>query len=311
MKDDAYLSTGEAAELLGLSRSTVSRRFDAGVLTGKVNPLTGERVISRRSVLDLIRRHDLPVNPAAMASRRVLVASPDADRRGTLAGFFAHDARVHVTALAAGTDALVACGRDTPDLVILDEAFPDVAALDVLRSLKGGPDAQGVAILCAVRPDGAEAAQAAGADGILDAARLEHDAHRPLAYRLLGLPRTPPAGHPVAEYQRRWSRIPTHMAGRLFVYRTARPEALIRGRAVVDDISRQGARLTDLQIDGGMLPAEPFRLRLEIDEPPLTHWSAVCRVMRLQSDPPLELGVQFTDIADANLAKIVALQDEA
>jgi CheY-like chemotaxis protein len=311
MKDEAYLSTGEAAELLGLSRSTVSRRFDAGVLTGRVNPLTGERMISRHSVLELIRRHDLPVNPAAIASRRVLVAAPDTARRGMLTGFFAHDTRVHVTATAAGTDTLVACGRETPDLAILDETFPDVAALDVVRSLKAAPGAGRVTVLCAVRPENAEAVQAAGADGILDAARLDSEAHRALAYRVLGLPRTPPAGHPVVEYQRRWSRIPTRMAARLFVYPVARPDAFMPGRAVVEDISRQGARLTGLDMDGGMLPAEPFRLRLEIDEPPLTHWSAVCRVMRLQSDPPLELGLQFADISDADLAKIVALQDEA
>ena len=38
------LTTGEAADLLRVSRSTVSRRFDKGELRGEVNRITGERM---------------------------------------------------------------------------------------------------------------------------------------------------------------------------------------------------------------------------------------------------------------------------
>jgi excisionase family DNA binding protein len=56
-----FLTTGEAARLLGISRATVSRKYDRGILSGYKNPLTGERLISRGSALELL-------NAAAAAS---------------------------------------------------------------------------------------------------------------------------------------------------------------------------------------------------------------------------------------------------
>lgn len=310
MNSDAFLSTGEAAELLGLSRSTVSRRFDAGTLQGKVNPLTGERLISRQSVLDFVRRHDLPVSAAALSACLVAVGSTDATRRAALAALFANDPRVHVEAAASGADVLVACGRRTPNLLIIDDSFTDIAMPNIVESLKKTAVGETLRILCAVTPDRAEVAERAGADGILDASRPDAPAHRVAVYRALRIPQTPPPHNPVLEYQRRWSRVLTRFNARLFVYRLLQPDERLKGKAVVEDISRQGARLTGIHMENGMLPAEPFRLVLEIDEAPLTKWSATCRVMRLQSDGPIELGVQFAEISEMNLGKIITLQSE-
>jgi len=44
------LSTAEASKILGVSRSTASRWFDQGFLTGKKNPLTNWRSIDIDSI---------------------------------------------------------------------------------------------------------------------------------------------------------------------------------------------------------------------------------------------------------------------
>lgn len=49
------MTTGEAAEILGVSRSTASRYFDKRRLVGSTNPITGDRDISQASVLKLIK----------------------------------------------------------------------------------------------------------------------------------------------------------------------------------------------------------------------------------------------------------------
>ncbi|MFH1332442.1 MAG: hypothetical protein ABIH63_04135 [archaeon] len=48
-----HFSTGEAAVMLEISRSTVSRMFDKGVLYGVKNPLTHERMVSFNSIKKL------------------------------------------------------------------------------------------------------------------------------------------------------------------------------------------------------------------------------------------------------------------
>lgn len=54
-QSDELLSTGEVAKRLGVSTTTVQRYYDAGKLDGRVNYITGRRLISASSVTKLLR----------------------------------------------------------------------------------------------------------------------------------------------------------------------------------------------------------------------------------------------------------------
>jgi transposase len=58
-KDDEYISTREAAKMLGISLSTATRYFDKGVLTGEKNPITNWRSVTRKSVLSLMKKYGI------------------------------------------------------------------------------------------------------------------------------------------------------------------------------------------------------------------------------------------------------------
>ena len=62
MEPKRYLTSGEVAEILGVSRGTVSKRFDEGILDGKKNPITGKRLISPESLKDFMKRYDFEVH---------------------------------------------------------------------------------------------------------------------------------------------------------------------------------------------------------------------------------------------------------
>ena len=55
-KGSEFISTGEAAKMLGVSRPTVQHHFDMKNLKGKKHPITGRRSVSRKSVLALMKR---------------------------------------------------------------------------------------------------------------------------------------------------------------------------------------------------------------------------------------------------------------
>jgi excisionase family DNA binding protein len=73
MDTKRYYTTGEAADLLNISRSTISRKFDRGVLFGKKNPITGERMISRESIATLMQQFNLPGEALVIEKKRILL----------------------------------------------------------------------------------------------------------------------------------------------------------------------------------------------------------------------------------------------
>ena len=58
-KRTEYISTIEAAKMLGISYGTVQRYFDKGILTGRKQPITGWRSVSRKSVLALMKKYGM------------------------------------------------------------------------------------------------------------------------------------------------------------------------------------------------------------------------------------------------------------
>jgi excisionase family DNA binding protein len=57
--EDGYISTGEAAKMLSVARSTVYRYFDQGILTGEQHPITKLCRIKRASVLALMKKYGM------------------------------------------------------------------------------------------------------------------------------------------------------------------------------------------------------------------------------------------------------------
>jgi len=54
-KEDRYISTREAAKMLGIAMSTVHRYFDWGILTGEQHPIPHLRWIDKGSVIVLMK----------------------------------------------------------------------------------------------------------------------------------------------------------------------------------------------------------------------------------------------------------------
>ncbi len=58
-KEDRYISTREAAKMLGIGMSTAAKYFDLGILTGEQNPVTHLRKIDKASVLAVMRTYGM------------------------------------------------------------------------------------------------------------------------------------------------------------------------------------------------------------------------------------------------------------
>ncbi len=56
---DGYLTTGQVMDFLPLSRSTIGRYLDMGKLEGFKNPITGMRMISKKSLVEFAKQYGL------------------------------------------------------------------------------------------------------------------------------------------------------------------------------------------------------------------------------------------------------------
>jgi excisionase family DNA binding protein len=302
-----HLTTGEAAEVLGVSRSTVSRLFDAGVLTGATNPVTRQRAISSKSVLDFMKAHGLAVKPALIGRKRIVLGSTVVHLRAAIEQRATQDERLQITTLERGSDVLLACYTHPPDLLVVSDDLPDMSPADLIGSVRRRVKHGNIRILCCVGPHSSGGAREWGADVALPLDPLDSPRLFGEMYRLLGIAvASTTAGEPM-EHRRRWLRLALNVPCEIAIYQRSTPQRRIPGDATLSNISRGGAWISNIRLSDS-IPARPFRLFLRINTPPLENWQAYCRVLRLESNGSLRAGLQFARLPRACARRLAALE---
>lgn len=116
-------------------------------------------------LLAFLRKHKIPM-PGALAggSFNVLVVEDDADVSKMLQTFLESQPGYRVSTTADGINALMAVGRERPDLMILDIKIPGVDGIEVCRQIKADPKGRTAIIAISGQSDAGAKAIEAGAD---------------------------------------------------------------------------------------------------------------------------------------------------
>lgn len=304
------LSTGDAARLLKISRSTISRKFDAGVLRGQVNPITGERQISRESIVAFLKDHNLRVNENLMDNRQVLLGTADKTLVPEVEASLAGEIKTGLSIVGNGMEAVLSCTDNPPSLFIIDASMPGISIADVLTLLRNRADMAGLKILCLTDEEDYQSYLRWGSDEVLARKDADRDTLSQIIKRMLGEDGSEDEFRDGYAHQRKYPRHEVNIPASISIYRTRAPRHKTYGHAVVRDISRRGAYLTGLQVEGNSLPAESFRMVLEIDTRPLENWSAHCQVVRLKANGALTIGLHFIKVSKANQDKLDQMLDQ-
>jgi len=307
MSAEEFLSTGEVAKLVNISRSTISRKFDKGVLQGKKNPITGERFISRQSLLAFMQQYNLPLDALMTTKKKILLGTADDHLYSLLQMIFGEDERVELGRVVFGGDVLIWCSKNRPDLLVIDEELGDIPCAEVIRSLRRMGDQKDLKILCLSKTRNVRRCLEWGADEALVKEGLTQEDLAQKTFPLLGLSEIRPPEEHVFKHQRRWPRLSVHLPLKIDVYPVRLPYRRDSGKALMENIGMGGAYLSEIRLEKGVFPCEPFRISLEADQEPLRNWRAHCRVVRLQSNGILTAGVQFTRVPKASLKMIQEL----
>jgi excisionase family DNA binding protein len=144
----SFCTTREAAQLLGVSVGTVQLWVESGLLRAW-KTAGGHRRVMRDSVDQLLRK--APASPATPAPAvafpnqprplKIMVVEDDADLLRLYQAKLARWPMVtQVVAMHSAIAALLAVGRNSPDLLITDLNMPEMDGFSMLRILHQAPE---------------------------------------------------------------------------------------------------------------------------------------------------------------------------
>jgi len=303
-----YLTTGEAAVLLGISRSTVSRKFDQGILKGKKNPITGERLVSRKSVEAFMKQYDLPLQALKGGKKIVVVGTSDEHLKNAIQQSLKGIESIEFDHVLFGTDALVHCAKRRADLLIIDDRLPDISGEEVIKAVRRTREHGEPKIIYCVFDSVAATLSDTEVYLVHVSKKLNKALLKEKILAALELTHYPEIPERPPESERRlWPRIFVDIPAEIETYLVNQRENRQLGTAVVKNLSQGGAYLDHINLEKGMIPAEPFRMVLRFEGQPLKDWTAECKVLRLQSNGSLAAGLQFMSISRENQKRVEAL----
>lgn len=310
-------STGEVSDLLSISRVTVSRKFDAGEFTGRENPITGERHISRESLLEFMRKFNITHPEITETTRkRVIVCSPD-EHIQTIVANLISGKPIDLLSTGYGADTLVACSRGLPDIIIIDEDVSDVSCLEIIKYLKRMNGIDSTKIISLTNSEIIADDDYRRRDAFADIANCDFISKQNLSPEILRdrldmLIQDMNEQDTVLgnyEHHRTCHRVPLRMPIDIETYRVVSPDEREHGSAVLGNISAGGCYIEDITLENKQLPGECFRMIVNMHTPPLSDWSADGIVVRLRSNGNLSAGLMFHGLTDRSKRRLEAVID--
>ena len=133
-------TTGEAAEICGVSQQTIIRCFDSGRLEGFRVPGSRFRRIPRTSLVKFMKVNGLPLDTLESGKKKVLIVDDDAEIVELLNDVLSRDGRFEIRAVASGYEAGIQTQRFRPDVILLDYMLPDVNGNVVCHTIRKNPE---------------------------------------------------------------------------------------------------------------------------------------------------------------------------
>ena len=147
LRHKTVFTTGEAAEICGLSQQTIIRCFDNGQVGGFRVPGSKFRRIPRANLIKFMRDNDIPLDALESDKIKVLVVDDDPEIIEVFKDAAKADGRFEVRTAKTGFDAGVEANSFRPDAIVLDYLLPDVNGGVVCRTIRNTEQLQNTRIL--------------------------------------------------------------------------------------------------------------------------------------------------------------------
>lgn len=170
LKTGGYISTLQAAALIGVSTLSVQRWFDAGLLSGAKLP-GGKRMIAADKMQEFLDKQGIKVSGSAAAGKPVvLLVDDEASILAQMKAYLELTGKYSVQTASSGLEAGAKLVQVPPDCIVVDVLLGDVGGatlVKMIRSMDGGKKARIVAISGRASAADVDKIMKAGADAFL------------------------------------------------------------------------------------------------------------------------------------------------
>lgn len=133
-------TSGEAAEICGVSADTVSRWFDVGQVEGYRLGPGGDRRIPYDSLRKFMIKHEIPLDRLEEGERNILVVDDDPFYLDVIPSALSRSPNYSVLTASTGFDAGALMVQYNPQVLILDIHLADVDGRMICRRVKERPE---------------------------------------------------------------------------------------------------------------------------------------------------------------------------
>jgi excisionase family DNA binding protein len=140
-------TSGEVAEICGVSADTVSRWFDLGQIEGYRLGPGGDRRIPYESLRKFMISHGIPLDRFEEGQRRILVVDDDPFYLDIIPAALSRNEEYEVIVASTGFDAGAQVVQYNPQLLILDIHLSDTDGRMVCKRVKERPETKNARIL--------------------------------------------------------------------------------------------------------------------------------------------------------------------
>lgn len=140
-------TSGEVAQICGVSADTVSRWFDLGQIEGYRLGPGGDRRIPYDSLRKFMLSHGIPLDRLDEGEERILVVDDDPYYLDLIPTILSQDHQFKVIVASTGFDAGAMVVEHNPHLIILDIHLTDMDGRMVCERVRARPETKGAKIL--------------------------------------------------------------------------------------------------------------------------------------------------------------------
>ena len=135
MKRKEYYTTSEVAKILHVAVGSVINWVDDGQFKAIITP-GGHRKIPHKELIRFLDSHKYEIPKELMQKKSVYLVDDEEEIHNFFKEIFKNMDGFDVKCYFSGTDALIAVGQQSPEIMIVDILMPDIDGIQVIKNIK-------------------------------------------------------------------------------------------------------------------------------------------------------------------------------
>ena len=308
MKLEKFFTTGETAKFLSISRSTVTRKFDEKILSGKKNPITGEREISQKSIEMFAKKYSIELPFCSTKKTLVNLVTTDSGLKKLFQSFIDNFQDITYKEYGNGCDLIISMTIYPPDIVIVDNSLPDISETNLIKAIQRSITVKNTCIIGCYNTY----EEAGEVKLLVDELLIKKDLNlSELKNIIMSKMKNADMGktiHNNFDHNRMWRR--SDVSFNTKIIESPNIESAYDYNSIeakIINISLGGLYISKINYPHHLIRHGNANMFVTIDSYPLNNWEAFLKIVRFESNGEFGVGMKFMNINDNCEKKILTL----